>query len=121
VVAQISIDGSKQVYSIHYEETYSPVVAWVTTRFFLIQSILNNWHTRQLDFVMAFPQTVERELYMEILKGVKEKDPESFTVVHCKDYVLQILNNLYGQKQARCVWYQYLVKGLLSLVSNRAK
>ncbi len=52
---------------------------------------------------------------------MNEKDLESFTVVHCKDYVLQILNNLYGQKQARCVWYQYLVKGLLKLSFKQSK
>jgi hypothetical protein len=28
------------------------------------------------------------------------------------DYVLQILKNLYGQKQAGKVWYDYLVQGL---------
>lgn len=120
---RINVDGSKQVYGVHYEETYPPVVAWATTRFFLLQSLLNNWHTRQLDFAMAFPQApVERELYiMEIPKGVNIEDPESSTVMKCKDYVLQILNNLYGQKHASWVWYQYLVKGLLELGFKQSK
>ncbi len=45
--ARINIDGSKQVYGVHYDETYSPVVAWPTTRFFLTQSLLNSWKTKQ--------------------------------------------------------------------------
>jgi hypothetical protein len=102
--ARSNIDGSKQVHGVHYDQTYSPVVVWQTTRFFLIQSLLNNWKTKQLDFVPAFPQApVERELYMKLPMGVRlEGDANS------DDYVLQILKNLYGQKQAGKVWYDYL-------------
>lgn len=50
---------------------------------------------------------------MEIPKGVNIEDPNSPGAASRKNYVLQILNNLYGQRQAGCVWYQYLVKGLL--------
>jgi hypothetical protein len=47
--------------------TYSPAVAWSTTRFFFIQALLNGWHMRQIDYVMAYPQApVERDLYMYI-------------------------------------------------------
>jgi hypothetical protein len=35
--ARINIDGSTQIYGQHYDQTYSPVVAWPTTRFFLTQ------------------------------------------------------------------------------------
>jgi hypothetical protein len=57
---------------------------------------------------MAFPQApVERDLYMEIPKGVKLEGVEK-----SKAYVLRIIKNLYGQKQAGRVWYQYLSKGL---------
>jgi hypothetical protein len=60
--AHIYIDGIKQVYGVHYEETYSPVVAWPTTRFFLTQSLLNSWKTKQIDFVLASTGR-ERSLY----------------------------------------------------------
>jgi hypothetical protein len=81
------------VNGVHHNHTYSPVVAWQTTRFFLLQSLLNNWKTEQLDFELAFPQApVERELYMKLPKGLRlEGDANS------DDYVLQILKNLYGQ------------------------
>jgi len=97
--ASLNVDGSKQKPGAHFDETYSPVVAWPTTRFFLIQALINKRKTKQLDFVLAYPQApVERELYMEIPKGVRiEKQNDS------KEYVLQIIKNLYGQKQAGSV------------------
>ena len=54
---------------------------------------MNGWHTKQLDYVAAFPQApVERELYMKIPKGV--------TIGHGNndDYVLKLHKNMYGQK-----------------------
>jgi hypothetical protein len=57
---------------------------------------------------MAFPQApVERDLYMEIPKGVQLEGIEN-----SKAYVLRIIKNLNGHKQAGTVWYQYLAKGL---------
>ncbi len=115
--ARLNVDGSKQIRGLHYDQTYSPVVAWPATRFFLIQSLLNDWHTKQLDYVMEFPQAnVERELYMEIPKGVRLQG-----VKNNKDYVLQLIRNLYGQKQAGRVWYQHLVRGLEKIGFTRSK
>jgi hypothetical protein len=44
--ARMNVDGSKMVKGIHYEETYAPVVAWATIRFFLTLAVIDNWHTR---------------------------------------------------------------------------
>jgi hypothetical protein len=106
--ARLNIDGSRQIQGVHYQDTYSPVVSWPTTCFFLIHALLKGWYTKQIDCVMAFPQApVERDLYMEIPKGVKLENVEN-----TRDCVLCIIKNLYGQKQAGRVWYQYLTKGL---------
>ena len=35
----------QEKYGVDYVETYAPVVAWPATRFFLITSLFNNWHT----------------------------------------------------------------------------
>jgi hypothetical protein len=60
--ARMNVDGSKMIKGIHYEETYAPVVAWATIRFFLTLAVINNWHTRQLDFLLAFTQAdIERD------------------------------------------------------------
>jgi hypothetical protein len=115
--ARLTIDGSKQKYGLHYNETYSPVVTWATTCFFLIQSILHRWHSRQLDFILAYTQApVERELYMEIPKGVTMAGTLDRT-----KYALRLLKNLYGQRQAGRVWYQYLSRGLKELGFTQSK
>jgi len=110
--ARLTIDGSKQKYGLHYDQTYSPVVTWPTTRFFLIQSVLHNWYSKQLDFLLAYTQApVERELYMEVPKGVTVMGGLNDR----SKYALRLIKNLYGQKQAGHVWYQYLTKGLKEL------
>ncbi len=57
---------------------------------------------------MAYTQApVKRDMYMEILKG-SEVEGDG-------DYVLQIHKNIYGQKQAGCVWNKHLVAKLKSI------
>jgi hypothetical protein len=108
--ARLNVDGSKQIYGKHFEETHSPVVTWPATRFFLVQSLINNWHTKQLDFVLAYTQApVERELYIEIPMGIDLDGADK------KDYALKLRKNLYGQRQAGRVWNQFLVQGLLDI------
>jgi hypothetical protein len=105
--ARLTIHGGKQQYGVNYWETYSPVVRWSTIRLFLILSTIHKWPTRQLDFVLAYPQApVECDLYMAIPRGYKiDGDP--------KQYALKLKKNLYGQKQAGRVWNQFLTKRLL--------
>jgi hypothetical protein len=75
---------------------------------FLILMLLNGWCSRQVDFVLAFPQAdIECEMYMEV--------PQGFNVDGSRaDYCLRLQKNLYGQKQAGRVWNQYLHDGLLA-------
>ena len=68
--ARLTIHGGKQQHGVNYWDTYSPVVCGSTIRLFLILALIHGWHTRQLDFVLAYPQApVECDLYMEIPKG----------------------------------------------------
>jgi len=65
----------------HYELTYAPVVRWVSVRLMLVLSIVNKWHTTQIDYVLAYPQApIEREIYMEIPRGLeldrRQRSPE---------------------------------------------
>eukprot|EP00980_Cylindrotheca_fusiformis_P011699 scaffold2782_cov88-Cylindrotheca_fusiformis.AAC.2 len=74
-------------------------------------SALNNWHTTQIDYVLAFPQApVEREIYMHIPKGFKTDQGNT------QDYVLKLRKNVYGQKQAGRVWNKYLTEKLINKV-----
>lgn len=91
--ARLNIHGGKQEYGINYWETYAPTLSWPTIWLFLNLMILNNWQSRQVDFVLAFPQAdVECNLYMEIPVSFKlDQDP--------KLYVLKLKRNLYGQSK----------------------
>jgi hypothetical protein len=106
--SRLNIGGHKQTEGIDYDQTYSPVVTWPAIRLLLTLTLVNKWYTRQIDFVQAYPQApVERDMYMEVPKGfaITNGDPEG-------DYVLQVHQNIYGQKQAGRVWNHYLVEHL---------
>jgi hypothetical protein len=80
----------------------------------MTMAALNNWTTKQLDFVLAFPQApAETDIYMEI--------PAGFNMASGKDKVLKLVNNLYGQKQAGRVWNNYLSDGLCKLGFEQCK
>ena len=71
------------------------MVNWLSIRTLLTMAAINKWHFRPVDFVQAYPQaSIEYDLYMELPKGYKTKEGDRNT------HVLQLLNNLYGQKQA---------------------
>jgi hypothetical protein len=77
--ARLNCHGGQQEHGINFWETYSPVVNWYSIRLFLIISIMKGWETRQIDFVLAFPQAdVECDIYMEVPVGFdlrqKKKD-----------------------------------------------
>lgn len=92
--AHLNVGGHKQRRGIDYDQTYSPVIAWPVVRLWLTYLILQKWVTRQLDFVLAYPHAfVERETYIEILKGFSYQGSQ-------KTHVLQIIRNLYGSKNA---------------------
>ena len=110
--ARLNIDGSRMKHGIHYEQTYAPVASWMSVKLLLALSTLHDWHSVQIDYVLAFPQApVEKELYMECPRGFQIKD-----VGDPKEYVLKLHRNVYGQKQAGRVWYQYLTNKLVKEV-----
>ena len=74
-------------------------------------AILSNWHTKQIDYVLAYTQAdVECD-------NIIMKVPRGFEIPGCNasDYVLRLEKNLYGQKQAGRVWNINLVKRLLQI------
>jgi hypothetical protein len=61
----------------------------------------------QVDFVMAYSQApIEMDIYMELPQGIQTKHGNS------KEHVLKLDKNIYGQKQARCMWNSFLVDKL---------
>ena len=108
--AQLNMHGRQQEHGVHYWDTYAPVVTWQTVRFFLILSILLGWCSRQLDFVVAYPQApAEMPLYLQLPQGYKRKGMTR------NSHVIKLKRNVYGQKQAGRVWNQYMDQGMRAI------
>jgi hypothetical protein len=59
---------------------------------------------------MAYQQApIKMDIYMELPQGIQTKHGNS------KEYVLKLEKNIYGQKQAVCVWNSFLVDKLTSI------
>ena len=72
--ARFSIHGGQQEHGVNFWESYASVVNWQTSRLFFIHSILKGWHSKQMDFVLAYPHApVEVPLYMRFPKGYEFK------------------------------------------------
>eukprot|EP00957_Ditylum_brightwellii_P064410 4888523-Ditylum_brightwellii.AAC.1 len=73
----------------------------------LILSIINQWVTCQIDFVMTYPRAdIECNLYMKLSVGVEAVDDSG------DGFVLKLKKNIYGQKQAGRVWHEHLKAAL---------
>ena len=114
--SRLNLGGHKMIPGKHYDETYAPALAWSTIRLFLILTILNRWKSRQIDFVLAYPQApVPRPTYMELPQGI------NFPGLDRKQHCLEILKNVYGGKDAGRTWYLYLKDGLEQLGFQQSK
>ena len=108
--ARLAFDGSRMREGEDYDKTYAPVASWMSIRLLLTFVVAFGWNTQQVDYVAAYTQApIERDMYMEF--------PRGFTApggADRKAFVLKLHRNLYGQKQAGRVWYQYLRKRLIT-------
>ena len=105
--ATLNVHGGQQEHGVNYFETSSPVVHWFSVRLLYIIAFLNKWHTRQIDFVLAYPQAdIECEMYMKMPLGLKVPGASRNT------YALKLKKNIYRKKQAGRVWYKHLCQGL---------
>jgi Reverse transcriptase (RNA-dependent DNA polymerase) len=69
--ARLNFDGSQMQPGRDYNLTYALVASWESVRLLLALVLRNQWKTKQLDYVLAFPQApVERECYMHVPKGI---------------------------------------------------
>jgi len=106
--ARLNVHGGRQEHGVNYWETHAPAVGWSMIRLFLNLMILNRWVSRQVDFVLAFPQAdIECDMYMEISAG-------GHLGASRRTKCLKLIKNLYGQKQAGCVWNQHMHDGLVA-------
>ena len=109
---RLAFDGSRMREGEDYNKTYAPVASWMSIRLLLTFVVAFGWQTQQVDYVAAYTQApIDRDMYMEFRRGFKVPGD-----VNRKDVVLKLHRNLYGQKQAGHVWYEYLCKQLVTKV-----
>jgi hypothetical protein len=105
--ARLNIRGGQQTHGVNYWETFSPVVNWFSIWLCMTFTLIFDWYTGQIDFILAFPQAdVECDLFMELPRRLVFEGVDQST--HC----VKLIKNLYGQKQVGLVWNDYLVTGL---------
>jgi hypothetical protein len=88
-------------------DTYAPVVAWSTVRFFLVFSITFDWYTCSIDFSNAFVQSVlNDDVWIHLPRGFRSsRGPNT---------CLKLKKSLYGLSVAPKLWYETLSKALLA-------
>lgn len=105
--ARLNIHGGQQEFGIHYTDTYCPVVNWYTVRLLLILSKIHHWHTKQIDFILAYPQAdIPFDNYMKLPKGITTAEGSR------DSHVLKLKKNIYDGRNSGRVWYDYLTEGL---------
>ena len=110
--ARLCAGGHRQEYGVNFFDTYSPVVQWMTVRLMLVLALIDGLYTRQIDFVLAFPQAeCDQEIFMAIPLGLRPTG-------HCSNdstrYCLRLIKNLYGTKQGSYLWFEKLKDTLVS-------
>ncbi len=94
--ARLVAKGFSQKYQLHYDETFAPVVKYVTLRMVIALAKLMGWRVQLLDVKTAFLYGELKELLFMVI-------PEGMELEGDFD-CLQLLRSLYGLKQASRVW-----------------
>jgi hypothetical protein len=119
--ARLCAHGGQTQKDVHYTETYAPVVNWSTIRLLLTLANVYGWKSRQIDFVMAFPQAdVKTDVFMEVPQHFEVNGQnglqrnESAQNPRQQPHVLKLKKNVYGLKDGPLTWYEHLLKGLFA-------
>ena len=104
---RLCVHGGMQRKGIDYWHTYAPVVNWSTVKMVLLLTTLAGWDSRQIDYVLAFLQApIDADVFCHLPAGFHIKDGND------DEYVIQLVKNLYGTKQAAANWFEMMKQGL---------
>ena len=112
--ARLVAKGFSQQHLIDYNETYSPVVDYITLRCILSLAVSLNWSLRQGDYSTAYLNgELEEIIYMSQPKGYERGNQ-----------VCLLKKAIYGLKQAGRRWYETLdpvirAEGFTRCISDR--
>lgn len=126
--ARLCCHGGQTVKGVHYDETFSPVVAWSTVRMLLTMSEIYGWHARQIDFVLAFPQAdVKTDVFMHVPEKFRVDSNRNLVLddqaphPSKQDAVVKLIKNVYGLKDASKTWVDHISSGLLDYGFKRSE
>ena len=117
--ARLCCHGGQTIKGVHYDETFSPVVSRATVRLMFTLAAVNNWHARQINFVLAFPQAnVKKDIYMYLPEKFENQNGNlklNENAMHPtkQKAVVKLIKNVYGLANISYTWHQHLKKGLL--------
>ena len=93
--ARLNVHGGKQDFGENYFYTYAKFVTRFSIRLLIICAIVLKWQLRQSEFILAYTKSpIECDMYLNLTYGIATDSGNSRT------YVLKLLRNVYGQKQA---------------------
>jgi hypothetical protein len=93
-----------QTWGQNYWETFAPVVKLASVQLILDIAKIHGLSSKSIDFVLAFPQAeLQIPVYMELPIDFDAPEKENHT-----SYVLKLIRNLFGLKQAGYNWFAKL-------------
>ena len=111
--SRLCAHGGQQTSNTHWE-SFSPVVQWSTLRTILTLSLIRKWKARSIDFVLAYPQAdMKTNVFMRL--------PFGFHVNKPGKWLLKLVKNVYGLKDAGRTWANHLKQGLLDRGFTQSK
>jgi hypothetical protein len=86
---RLNVHGGQQEFAVNFFETFSPVVNWFSVHLIFTLYLLSDWNTKQVDFVLAYPQApIEFDMYMNLPKVTQMSNGNRNT------HVLKLRKNL---------------------------
>jgi hypothetical protein len=108
--ARLVAQGFTQRPGINYDETYSPVMSGTTFRYLISLAAGLNLKMQMMDVVTAYLcGSLDSEIYMKVPDGLRVLDAKS----NRNMYNVKLQRALYGFKQSRRMWYNWLGEFLL--------
>ena len=106
--------GFSQVKGIDFDELFSPIVYYETTRLLLAVAALENLDIQSIDVKTAY-------LYGDLDEEIYIEQPEGFKLPGKENKVWRLHKALYGLKQAGLSWWRTITKSMLALGFKRCK
>ena len=101
--ARLNVHGGQQIKGEHFNETHSPVVNWYSIRTLTILGLLLGWETKQVDFILAYPQAdLPFTNIMNLPKGIEMKDGKEPSVLRLKKiYTMEGIRDYSGMNTSK--------------------